>query len=60
VINSINEWDPLEKIIVGEASHANWPMHDPVFADEARNSLWKETLAPSGPVPQFIIDEANR
>jgi N-dimethylarginine dimethylaminohydrolase len=35
-------------------------MHDPVFAEEARNSLWKETPAPSGPVPQFIIDEANR
>ena len=60
MINSINEWDPLEKIIVGEASHANWPMHDPVFAEEARNSLWTETPAPSGPVPQFIIDEADR
>lgn len=60
MINSRNEWDPLEKIIVGSASHANWPMHDPVFAEEARNSLWKETPAPSGPVPQFIIDEANR
>jgi scyllo-inosamine-4-phosphate amidinotransferase 1 len=60
MINSRNEWDPLEKIIVGSASHANWPMHDPVFAEEARNSLWKETPAPSGPVPEFIIDEANR
>ena len=60
MINSWNEWDPLEKIIVGEASSANWPMHDPMFAEEARNSLWTETPAPSGPVPQFIIDEANR
>ena len=60
MINSINEWDPLEKIIVGSASYANWPMTDPVFAEEARNSLWKETPAPSGPVPQFIVDEANR
>ena len=60
MINSINEWDPLEKIIVGSASYANWPMTDPVFAEEARNSLWKETPAPSGPVPQSIIDEANR
>ena len=57
---SINEWDPLEKIIVGTASMANWPMTDPVFAEEARNSLWKETPAPSGPVPQFIVDQANR
>jgi glycine amidinotransferase/scyllo-inosamine-4-phosphate amidinotransferase 1 len=60
MINSCNEWDPLEKIIVGSASHANWPMTDPVFAEEARNSLWTETPAPSGPVPQWIIDDANR
>ena len=60
MINSINEWDPLEKIIVGSASHANWPMTDPVFAEEAKNSLWKDTPAPSGPVPQFIIDQTNR
>lgn len=57
---SINEWDPLQTIVVGSATHANWPMTDPVFAEEARNSLWTKTPAPSGPVPQFIIDEANR
>ena len=60
MINSRNEWDPLEKIIVGSATNANWPMTDPVFVKEARNSLWTETPAPSGPVPQFIIDNANR
>ena len=60
MINSRNEWDPLEKIIVGSATNANWPMTDPVFAEEARNSLWTETPAPSGPVPEFIVDQANR
>jgi glycine amidinotransferase/scyllo-inosamine-4-phosphate amidinotransferase 1 len=60
MINSRNEWDPIEKIIVGSATNANWPMTDPVFAEEAKNSLWRETPAPSGPVPQFIVDEANR
>ena len=60
MINSRNEWDPLEKIIVGSASHANWPMTDPVFAEEARNSSWTDTPAPSGPVPQWIIDDADR
>ena len=60
MINSCNEWDPLEKIIVGSATNANWPMTDSVFAEEARNSLWTETPAPSGPAPQFIVDEANR
>ena len=60
MINSCNEWDPLEAIVVGSATNANWPMTDPVFAEEACTSLWTKTPAPSGPVPQFIIDEANR
>ena len=60
MISSNNEWGPLEKIIVGSATNANWPMSDPVFAEEARNSLWTETPAPSGPVPQWIVDEANK
>jgi glycine amidinotransferase/scyllo-inosamine-4-phosphate amidinotransferase 1 len=60
MIDSRNEWDPLEAIIVGTATGANWPMTDPVFAEEARTSLWTETPAPSGPVSQLIIDQANR
>jgi len=60
MINSCNEWDPLEAVVVGSASMANWPMTDPVFAEEARTSLWTETPAPAGPVPQEIIDQANR
>jgi glycine amidinotransferase/scyllo-inosamine-4-phosphate amidinotransferase 1 len=60
MINSCNEWDPLEAIIVGEASMANWPATDPVFAREMSESTWKETASPSGPVAQYIIDQANR
>ena len=60
MINSCNEWDPLEAIVVGSATNANWPMTDPVFAEEARTSLWTDTPAPGGPVPQLIVDEANR
>jgi glycine amidinotransferase/scyllo-inosamine-4-phosphate amidinotransferase 1 len=60
MINSRNEWDPLEAIIVGSASHANWPTSDPVFADEGKKTTWTETPVPSGPVSQDIIDQANR
>lgn len=60
MINSINEWDPLQAVVVGTATHANWPMTDPVFAEEARTSLWTETPAPAGAVPQHIVDTANR
>jgi scyllo-inosamine-4-phosphate amidinotransferase 1 len=57
---SVNEWDPLETIVVGSATHANWPTTDPVFAEEGKKTTWKDTAVPAGPVPQFIIDEANR
>jgi N-dimethylarginine dimethylaminohydrolase len=30
-----------------------------VFAEEAKKTTWTETPVPSGPVPQWIIDEAN-
>jgi len=60
MINSINEWDPLEEIFVGSATNANWPSDDPVFATENERTLWTETPVPSGPVPQSIVDQANR
>lgn len=60
MINSRNEWDPLEKIIVGSANHANWPSKDPVFSTEYERTTWTETPVPSGPVPDWIVEEANR
>ena len=60
MISSYNEWDPLRKIIVGDATHANWPLHDPVFKLESEKTTWKETPVPNGPVPQWIIDETNQ
>ena len=59
MISSWNEYDKLKRIIVGSATHANWPVNDKVFRQEAANSLWTETPAPSGPVPQWIIDETE-
>lgn len=58
-ISSWNEWDTLKEIVVGDASYANWPSQDPVFSQESEKTLWKETPVPSGPVPQFVISEAN-
>lgn len=59
MIFTTNEWDPLKRVVVGDATYANWPVHDPVFKLEGQRTLWKETPVPSGPVPQWIIDEAN-
>jgi glycine amidinotransferase/scyllo-inosamine-4-phosphate amidinotransferase 1 len=58
-IHSFNEWDPLRSVVVGRADHANWPTKDPVFRSESERTLWKETPVPSGPVPDWIIKEAN-
>jgi scyllo-inosamine-4-phosphate amidinotransferase 1 len=59
MIFSYNEWDPLEQCVVGDATHANWPTNDPVFSLESQKTTWTETPVPSGPVPQWIIDQSN-
>jgi N-dimethylarginine dimethylaminohydrolase len=58
-IHSYNEWDPLRSVVVGRADHANWPVNDPVFRSESERTLWKETPVPAGPVPDWIVAEAN-
>jgi N-dimethylarginine dimethylaminohydrolase len=45
--------------VVGSARNANWPSEDPVFAKEGEKTLWKETPVPSGPVPEWIVNEAE-
>lgn len=57
---TVNEWDPLKAVVVGSALHANWPLSDPVFALESQKTTWTETPVPSGPVPEWIINQANR
>lgn len=59
MIYSINEWDSLKEVVVGRADYANWPSNDPVFAKESEKTTWTETPVPSGPVPDWIIDETN-
>lgn len=59
MLYTVNEWDPLQEVVVGRADFANWPSDDPVFAQESEKTTWRETPVPSGPVPDWIIDEAN-
>jgi scyllo-inosamine-4-phosphate amidinotransferase 1 len=58
-INSSNEWSRLKSVVVGSATNANWSLNDPVFKLESKKTTWTETPVPSGPVPKWIIDEAN-
>jgi len=59
MISTYNEWDSLQEVVVGTATGANWPSADPVFALEPLKTTWRETPVPSGPVPQWIVDETN-
>ena len=59
MLYTINEWDCLKEVVVGRADFANWPSTDPVFSQESLKTTWTETPVPSGPVPNWIIDEAN-
>jgi N-dimethylarginine dimethylaminohydrolase len=60
MINTVNEWDSLKSVVVGSAAGANWPTSDPVFAQESVKTTWHKTPVPQGPVPQWIVDEADR
>jgi N-dimethylarginine dimethylaminohydrolase len=60
MISGYNEYSTLKRIVVGDATHANWPTQDPVFRSEAQRTLWKDSPLPSGPVPEHIIHEANQ
>lgn len=63
-IFSETEWGQLKKIVVGDATHANWPASDPEFyssmAGSKENRTWTETEFEFGPVKQSIIDRANK
>lgn len=59
MIYSNNEWNKLKSIVVGSATKANWPSVGE-FRDLEKNTKWKETPVPSGPVPSRIIEESNQ
>jgi glycine amidinotransferase/scyllo-inosamine-4-phosphate amidinotransferase 1 len=58
-IHSYNEWDRLRSVVVGSALGANWPADDPVFAQEAEKTAWRETPPPAGAVPDWIQQETE-
>ena len=57
-INTHNDFDPLEEIIVGHAHHTR------IATDiSARSFSYADTpekdIPPEGPIPQWVVDEAN-
>lgn len=56
---SKNEWDPLQKVIVGIADDANIPPIDISLRCINYADYDDETSIPQGKYPQQVIDEAN-
>lgn len=57
-VNSWNEWDPLEEVIVGTARGAADIGYEPALRPYFSTSM--EEGAGAGPLPQPLIDEAER
>ena len=58
-INSSNEWGKLKVCVVGDATGAQFPQHDELFALSEEGSNIKDSPHPFGMFPQHILDEAN-
>lgn len=58
-INTHNDWDPLEEIIVGHAHHARVTVDISTRSFSYANSSMEEIAHMEGEYPQWVIDEAN-
>ena len=57
---SYNEWDPLKKVIVGRADHAQIPKLDRSHHAVNYATLTDTSSVPVGPYPESVIQEANQ
>lgn len=58
-INTHNDWDPLEEIIVGHADHARINLDISTHSFSYADKSWEEIKHMGGSYPQWLIDEAN-
>ncbi len=58
VVNSWNEWDPLEEVVVGSADGSCFEPTEPGNHPQIRNAL-RSTPFPTGPKPRGAIERAN-
>ena len=58
-INTHNDWDPLEEIIVGHAHHSRVTIDISSHSFSYANHTWDQIQSMHGPYPQWVIDEAN-
>ena len=58
-INTNNDWDPLEEIIVGHAHHSRIATDISAHSFSYANQPREKVLPLEGAYPQWVIDEAN-
>jgi scyllo-inosamine-4-phosphate amidinotransferase 1 len=59
IVNSHNDWDPLEEIIVGRADHSRIATDISARSFSYANFNKEDVEKLEGPYPQWVIDEAN-
>jgi glycine amidinotransferase len=59
IVNSHNDWDPLEEIIVGRADHSRIATDISARSFSYANFDKADVEKLEGPYPQWVIDEAN-
>ncbi|MBF4615474.1 glycine amidinotransferase [Curtobacterium sp. VKM Ac-1376] len=60
IVNSWNEWDPLEEIVVGRADNASFDPREPGYRPQIRGAAGSTEEFPSGPKDAETIRKANR
>jgi len=58
-VNTHNDWDPLEEIIVGHATHARVTLDRSQHSFSYADKTWDQIKDMEGPLPQWVVDEAN-
>jgi len=59
IVNTHNDWDPLEEIIVGHAHNSRVTLDISTRSFSYANYSTREIEHMEGPLPQWVIDEAN-
>jgi len=59
IVNTHNDWDPLEEIIVGHAHHARVTLDRSQHSFSYADKTWDEIKDMEGPLPDWVIEEAN-
>jgi len=59
IVNTHNDWDPLEEIIVGHADYGRVSLDISTHSFSYADKSWEEIQHMEGPYPQWMVDEAN-